>query len=100
MILCTGNHDWSMPNMKPGFRKPITLEDGSWVGARAMVCPGVTLGEGATQPLAALSTKIFRLTRFTPVTPRFFVQATRTASLEISFLRSLVALVPEPHSRL
>jgi len=44
--LCTGNHDWSAPNMKL-FRRPITLEDGSWVGARATVCPGVTLGEGA-----------------------------------------------------
>ena len=44
--LCTGNHDWSASNMKL-FRRPITLESGSWVGARATVCPGVTLGEGA-----------------------------------------------------
>ena len=44
--LCTGNHDWSTPNMKL-FRRPIVLEDGSWVGARATVCPGVTLHAGA-----------------------------------------------------
>src|SRR3954471_9932190 len=29
--LCTGNHDWSTPNMKL-FRRPITLQDGCWVG--------------------------------------------------------------------
>lgn len=44
--LCTGNHDWTAPNMKL-FRRPIVLEHGSWVGARATICPGVTLREGA-----------------------------------------------------
>lgn len=44
--LCTGNHDWS----DVGFGlivQPITMEDGSWVGARATVLPGVTIGEHA-----------------------------------------------------
>ena len=42
--LCTGNHDWSDPFF--GLRVlPIILEDGSWVGARALICPGVTIGE-------------------------------------------------------
>jgi putative colanic acid biosynthesis acetyltransferase WcaF len=44
--LCTGNHDWTTPNMKL-FRRSIVLKNGSWVGARATVCPGVTLAEGA-----------------------------------------------------
>jgi putative colanic acid biosynthesis acetyltransferase WcaF len=44
--LCTGNHDWSTPNMRL-FRKPIRCEQGSWVGARTLVCAGVTLGAGA-----------------------------------------------------
>jgi putative colanic acid biosynthesis acetyltransferase WcaF len=44
--LCTGNHDWSSLNMKL-FRRPITCRRGSWVGARAVVCPGVELGAGA-----------------------------------------------------
>ena len=44
--LCTGNHDWTTPNMRL-FTRPITLRDGCWVGAKCVVCPGVTLGEGA-----------------------------------------------------
>ena len=44
--LCTGNHDWTAPSMKL-FRRSIVLGDGSWVGARATICPGVTLGIGA-----------------------------------------------------
>jgi len=41
--LCTGNHDWKAANMKL-FRRPIVLEEGCWVGARAVVGPGVTVG--------------------------------------------------------
>jgi putative colanic acid biosynthesis acetyltransferase WcaF len=41
--LCTGNHDWSDPAF--GLMvQPIILEDGSWIGARAIVCPDVSVG--------------------------------------------------------
>ena len=41
--LCTGNHDWSDPNF--GLRvEPITIGEGAWVGAKATVCPGISLG--------------------------------------------------------
>jgi putative colanic acid biosynthesis acetyltransferase WcaF len=40
--LCTGNHDWSDPAF--GLRaQPIVIEGGSWVGARAVICPGVRI---------------------------------------------------------
>jgi putative colanic acid biosynthesis acetyltransferase WcaF len=54
--LCTGNHDWTAPNMKL-FRRPIVLGDGSWVGARATVCPGVTIGEGAIAAVGSVVTR-------------------------------------------
>lgn len=54
--LCTGNHDWSSTNMRL-FRRPIRCERGSWVGARCVVCPGVTLGPGA---IAAAGSVIVR----------------------------------------
>jgi putative colanic acid biosynthesis acetyltransferase WcaF len=46
VYLCTGNHDWSHPNMKL-FHKSIELQDGCWIAARSTVCPGVTVGECA-----------------------------------------------------
>ena len=54
--LCTGNHDWSAPDMKL-FRRPIRCERGSWVGARSVVCPGVTLGSGAIAAAGSVVTK-------------------------------------------
>jgi putative colanic acid biosynthesis acetyltransferase WcaF len=54
--LCTGNHDWSSPNMRL-FRKPITLQDGSWVGARAIVGPGTVVGFGAIVTAGSVLTK-------------------------------------------
>jgi len=54
--LCTGNHDWSSPNMKL-FRKPIKLQDGSWVGARAIVGPGTVVGVGAIVTAGSVVTK-------------------------------------------
>ncbi|MBI1369345.1 MAG: colanic acid biosynthesis acetyltransferase WcaF [Planctomycetes bacterium] len=40
--LCTGNHDWTDPAF--GLRlASITLEDGVWVGAKALVGPGVIM---------------------------------------------------------
>ncbi|MGD1070148.1 MAG: WcaF family extracellular polysaccharide biosynthesis acetyltransferase [Bryobacteraceae bacterium] len=54
--LCTGNHDWSAPNMKL-FRRPIRCEQGSWVGAKCVVCPGVTLGAGAVASAGSVIVK-------------------------------------------
>lgn len=42
VYLCTGNHDWS-DSAFGLIVKPIVVEDGSWVGARATVLPGVTV---------------------------------------------------------
>lgn len=43
VYFCTGNHDWSDPAFGL-IVKPITVEDGAWVGARATLLPGVTIG--------------------------------------------------------
>ena len=56
VYLCTGNHDWSQRNMRL-FKKPIHLETGSWVGARGVVCPGVTIAEGAILTAGSVATK-------------------------------------------
>ena len=41
MLLC-GNHNYKK-NTFNLIAKPITLEEGAWVGAKSVVCPGVTL---------------------------------------------------------
>lgn len=43
VYFCTGNHDWTDPTFGL-IVKPISVEDGAWVGARATVLPGVTIG--------------------------------------------------------
>ena len=42
VYFCTGNHDWTDPAFGLVV-KPIVIEDGAWVGARATVLPGVTV---------------------------------------------------------
>lgn len=56
VYLCTGNHDWSDPAF--GLEvKPITVEDGSWIGARALVCPGVHVGRCAVAAAGSVVTR-------------------------------------------
>jgi putative colanic acid biosynthesis acetyltransferase WcaF len=55
-FLCTGNHDYSKPDM-PYRNRPISLEDGAWVGAQAFVGPGVTVGTEAVITAGAVATR-------------------------------------------
>jgi putative colanic acid biosynthesis acetyltransferase WcaF len=54
--LCTGNHDWSDPafGLLVGS---IWLKDGVWVGARALVGPGVTIEANAIAAAGSVVTK-------------------------------------------
>jgi putative colanic acid biosynthesis acetyltransferase WcaF len=40
-MLCTGNHNYHSPRFEL-ITKPIVLHNAVWVGAKAVVCPGVT----------------------------------------------------------
>ena len=39
VYLCTGNHDWTDPAFGL-IERPLVIEDGAWIGARASVLPG------------------------------------------------------------
>ena len=54
--LCTGTHVFSDPNL-PLRTAPIRVEGGAFVGARAFVLPGVTVGAGAVVGACAVVTK-------------------------------------------
>ncbi len=42
VYFCTGNHDWTDPAFGL-IVKPIVIQEGAWVGARATILPGVTV---------------------------------------------------------
>lgn len=54
--VCTGSHDWSRPSFDL-VTKPIMVRDGAWIAARAVVGPGVTVGEGAVLGLGSTATQ-------------------------------------------
>ena len=55
-FLCTGSHNYKSPSFDL-IVKPITLEDGSWIGAGAWVGPGVTAGVQSILTAGSVTTK-------------------------------------------
>lgn len=55
-FICTASHDITKPN-RPLSTAPITICDGVWIGARAIILPGVTIGEGAVIAAGAVVVK-------------------------------------------
>jgi len=53
--LLTGNHDYGDPSFGL-IVKPIVIEDGAWVGARAVICPGVRVGRQAVVTVGSVLT--------------------------------------------
>ncbi len=45
-LVLTGSHDYSDPSFRLTLGE-VHLEDGAWVAARSMVCPGVRCGRNA-----------------------------------------------------
>jgi putative colanic acid biosynthesis acetyltransferase WcaF len=54
MLLC-GNHDFKKITFDL-IVKPIVLEDGAWVGAKSVVCPGVTLNQNSILAVGSVAT--------------------------------------------
>ncbi len=55
-MLCTGSHDRRSPSFEFD-NAPITIEDGAWIAARAIVLRGVTIGRGATVGAGAVANR-------------------------------------------
>jgi putative colanic acid biosynthesis acetyltransferase WcaF len=54
-MLLTGNHDYTKVSFDLMIRK-IILEDGVWIGAQALVCPGVEAGSHAVVTARSVAT--------------------------------------------
>lgn len=54
-MLLTGSHNYKQPTFDL-ITGPITLEDGVWVGAQAVVCPGVTCRSHSVLSVSSVAT--------------------------------------------
>ena len=54
--LCTGNHDQTTEGFEL-IMKSITIEDGVWIGAKAIVAPGVTCHSHSILTAGSVATK-------------------------------------------
>lgn len=55
-LLLTGNHDYKKSTFDLKL-SPIIVEDGVWIGANAVVCPGVTCRSHAVLTVASVATR-------------------------------------------
>ncbi len=70
-MLLTGNHDYSS-RLFPLMVQSITLGDGCWIGAKALVSPGVTCGEHsvlAVMSVASRNLEPYTIYRGNPAEP-------------------------------
>lgn len=56
VAILTMQHFYNDPTFADDFR-PVVIEDHVWIGARAMIMPGVTVGRGAVVAAGAVVTK-------------------------------------------
>jgi maltose O-acetyltransferase len=59
VALITGDHSIGGPMCRAGDHcaRPIQIGEGAWIGARAIVLPGVTIGRGAVVAAGAIVTR-------------------------------------------
>ena len=55
LLLC-GNHNFKTPTFDL-ITRPITLEDGVWIGAQSIIAPGVTCGSHSVLALGSVAAK-------------------------------------------
>lgn len=56
VYFCTGSHDHTKPTFDL-IPQPITVEDGAWVAANALLLPGVSIGHNALVAAGSVVTK-------------------------------------------
>lgn len=97
--LCTGNHDWTDPAFGLVARS-ITLRDGSWVGAKALITPGRTLSEGAIAAAGSVVTSDIPDFEIHAGNPAAFVHCRRMKDAAGASVRSITAEVRPTNSAL
>lgn len=55
-LLLTGNHDYTLSTFDYK-NSPIIIEDGAWIGAKTVVCPGIIVHSHAILTVGSIATK-------------------------------------------
>lgn len=55
-LLISASHRTNAPNFE-GYEAPITIGDKVWIASRAIILPGITIGEGAVVAAGAVVTR-------------------------------------------
>lgn len=56
VIILTADHDMDSPDFE-GRNKPVKIDDYAWIGTRATILPGCTIGKGAIIAAGSIVTK-------------------------------------------
>jgi putative colanic acid biosynthesis acetyltransferase WcaF len=86
VYLCTGNHDWNHPHFQLKSA-PIHIESGSWIAAKAIIGPGVVVGQGVVLCLGSVASQSLKPMTIYAGNP----------SLPIKQRKSLLTTSPETH---
>ena len=59
VLITVGSHEFGPSECRAGSdtHRPVTIGDGAWIGARAVILPGVTIGRGAVIAAGAVVNK-------------------------------------------
>ena len=57
VIICTQNHRYTRETFEGYVSKPVVIEDNVWIGYRAIILPGVTVGRNAIVGAGAVCMK-------------------------------------------
>ena len=72
-VLLTGNHDYSKSNFPPKYDK-IVIEDGVWICAKAIVCPGIVCKSHSILTVNSVATKDLEEMRIYTGNPAVFIR--------------------------
>lgn len=72
-MLLTGNHNYKLPTFDLMVR-PIIIEEGAWVGAKCVVCPGITIGSHAVLSVGSIASSTILSNSIYKGNPALFIK--------------------------
>jgi putative colanic acid biosynthesis acetyltransferase WcaF len=91
-MLLTGNHNFTLPTFDLIVQK-IVLEEGAWVGAKAVVCPGITCKSHSVLAVGSVATKDLEANGIYQGNPATFVKE-RIITMALNSVAGIAAESP------